>query len=231
MSRSAEREPFPPRWAFLVLALVIIVGLGWTVYNQVAATQDKQTAQANSQTLAHDIQLVCEAQGKLLIDDRDLCAKADAVQQKPTEAIAGPRGEPGKDGVAGPPGLPGMDGQDGKPGPAGLPGANGTNGADGLPITGATGAQGLPGKDSTVPGPMGPAGPQGEPGPTGATGADSTVPGPAGEPGPQGPQGDPGRGIKSAYCGTDGRWVITYTDGEVQDGGECRATITPGVKP
>lgn len=225
MTRSPDREPFPPRWAFLVLALVIIVGLGWTVYNQVAATADKNTAQANSQTLARDIQQVCEAQGKLLIDDRDLCAKAEKVQQNPTQAIAGPKGD------AGAPGLPGMDGKDGKPGPAG---AKGDPGEDST----ATGAPGIPGTDgkdgATITGPPGPAGAQGEPGQAGADGADgadSTVPGPEGPEGPQGPQGEPGRGIASAYCGDDGRWDITYTDGATQDGGTCRTTLTPGVGP
>lgn len=226
-----EKEPFPPRWAFLVLALVIIVGLGWTVYNQVSATQDKNTAQANSRTLAKDIQTICEAQGKLLVDDRDLCAKAEAVQQAPTEAIAGPKGDPGKDGA---PGLPGMNGLDGKPGPAGPMGPIGpdglaVNGKDG--VVGATGPAGPPGAASTIPGPMGPtgpAGPQGEPGPAGA---DSTVPGPEGPEGPAGPQGEDGRSIQNAYCGDNGRWTITYSDGAVQDGGACRTTITPGVTP
>jgi hypothetical protein len=234
MSRSTEREPFPPRWAFFVLALVIIVGLGWTVYNQVSATQDKNTAQANSQTLAKDIQTICEAQGKLLVDDRDLCAKAEAVRQAPTEAIAGPKGDPGKDGL---PGLPGMDGKNGNPGPVGPMGpigpdglaTNGKNGTDG--ISGPAGPAGPPGAASTIPGPMGPsgpAGPQGEPGPAGA---DSTVPGPEGPAGPSGPQGEDGRSITTAYCGDNGRWTITYSDGAKQDGGVCRTTITPGVGP
>lgn len=158
-----EREPFPPRWAFLVLALVIIAGLGWTVYNQVAATTDKNTAQANSQTLAHDIQTICETDGKLLIGDRDICPKADSVLANPTEAIAGPKGDPGKDGLNGvngndglngKDGLPGQDGEDGKPGvdgKDGLPGANGfngTDGKDGLPgINGLNGADGTDGAD------------------------------------------------------------------------------------
>jgi hypothetical protein len=231
MMHSADREPFPPRWAFLVLALVIVACLGWMVYNQFAATQDKQTAQANSQTLAQDIQTICQSQGKLLVDDRDLCAKAEAVQQKPTEAIAGPKGEPGNPGPTGPPGLPGMDGKSGNPGPAGAPGANGVNGT---PATGAPGAPGLAGRDSLMPGPMGPQGPQGpqgDPGPTGPAGADSTVPGPAGPEGPQGPQGQEGRGIRTANCGDTGRWVITYTDGATQDAGQCRAATIPGVGP
>lgn len=234
MTASHEKEPFPPRWAFLVLALVIIVGLGWTVYNQVAATQDKNTAQANSQTLAKDIQTICQAQGKLLVDDRDLCAKAEAVQQAPTEAIAGPKGDPGKDGA---PGLPGMDGLDGKPGPAGPMGPIGPNGLDATGKPGTDGTAGVagpagPAGTNGAPGPTGPPGPQGEPGAPGPVGADSTVPGPEGPAGPTGPEGEEGRGIQSAQCGDDGRWVIIYTDGARQDAGQCRTTITPGaVKP
>jgi hypothetical protein len=218
MSRSTEREPFPPRWAFLLLALVIIAGLGWTVYNQVAATADKNTAQANSKTLAQDIQTICEANGKLLVDDRDLCAKAEKVQQAPTEAIQGPKGEPGKDGVDGQPGPTGVPGAGGPPGPGGPGGPPGTNGAGGPPgNAGLNGASGTDGSD-------------GQPGPAGADGAPG-APGADGAPGPSGPQGEPGRGITSAYCGDDGRWIITYTDGAVQDGGQCRETQPIKVLP
>lgn len=224
----SRREPFPPRWAFFVLALMIVAGLGWMVYDKLATTADKNTAQANTQTLAQDIQQVCAAQGQLLVDDRDLCAKAEKVQQNPTDAIAGPKGDRGEQGL---PGLPGMDGLDGKPGPSGPMGPIGPDGSDATGAPGVPGAAGRDGADSTVPGPPGPAGPAG---PVGPAGADSTVPGPAGADGaagPSGPQGEPGRGIQTAYCGADGRWAITYTDGAVQDGGECRTTITPGVGP
>jgi len=223
MTHSTEKEPFPPRWAFFVAALMILAGIGWNIYMQYSATQDKNTAQANSQTLAQDIQTVCETNGKLLVDDRDLCAKATQVQQNPTEAIPGPKGDPGTPGrdgvdgadstVPGPPGPPGADGRDstvaGPPGPAG---SNGVDGAAGL--------------DSTIPGPPGPPGPAGA---DGAPGADSTVPGPPGETGPAGPQGEQGRGIATAYCGDDGRWTITYTDGAASDGGQCRETIKPPI--
>lgn len=185
--QSQQREPFPPRWMFLVLATVIIVGLGWTVYNQMSATADKNTAQANSQTLAQDIQTVCATQGKLMVDDRDLCAKAESVQQNPTEAIPGPKGDPG---------AAGKDGRDGKDGAAGedstVPGP-----------AGATGPAGADGKDSTIPGPQGPAG---------QAGADSTVPGPAGPQGKQGPAGANGANgsSPSSITFTD-RTGTTYT--------------------
>lgn len=215
MTRSTEREPFPPRWAFFVAALMIIAGIGWNIYMQYSATLDKQTAQANSQTLAQDIQTICTTEGKLLVGDRDICSKADAVIERPTEALPGPKGEPGQpgrdgidgtDGAPGPPGPDGATGPGGPPGPPGPDGLSGSNGADGL--NGAPGPAGLPGQDG-IPGPQGPAGVDGAPGPSG-------------------PQGEPGRGIASAYCGDDGRWLVTYTDGQVADGGVCReAAIKP----
>lgn len=212
MMHAKEREPFPPRWAFFVLALMIAGGLAWMVVDRVVTQADKNTAQANSQTLAQDIQTVCATQGRLMVDDRDLCAKAEQVQQQPTEAIPGPKGDPGKDGADGVDGSPGVMGP---PGPGGPPGPNGLDGVDGSAgATGTTGATGLAGAT----GQPGPAGPQGPPGPAGA---DSTAPG------PQGPEGAQGRGIQSAYCGDNGRWSITYTDGTTQDAGQCRAGIGP----
>lgn len=217
MTRTTEKEPFPPRWAFFVAALMIIAGVGWNIYMQYSATLDKQTAQANSKVLAQDIQTICETEGRLLVGDRDICLKADAVIERPTEAIPGPKGEPGVPGEQGPPGFPGPVGPKGDPGVAGSAGSAGS--------AGAAGTNGTPG----VPGPHGPPGPQGVPGEPGSDGADSTVPGPAGPAGAAGPQGEPGRGISSAYCGDDGRWSITYTDGGVQDAGACREPNKPIV--
>lgn len=181
MSRATEKEPFPPRWAFFVAALMILAGIGWNIYMQYSANMDKQTAQANSQTLAQDIQLICDTEGRLLIGERDICSKADSVLERPTEAIPGPKGDPGE---------PGRDGVDGRDGAPGAPGKDST-------------VPGPPGADSTVPGPPGPAGSSGRdgadstvpgpPGPAGQPGADSTVPGPAGPPGPAGQPGEPGQ--------------------------------------
>lgn len=184
MTRYAEREPFPPRWAFLVLAVLILGALSFMVYDKLSTTADKNTAQANSQTLAQDIQTVCATQGKLMVDDRDLCVKAEQVQQNPTEAIPGPKGDPGP---------PGRDGEDGRTvvGPKGEPGKDSTvPGPAGADST-VPGPQGAPGKDATVPGPPGERGLQGE------RGADSTVPGPQGPAGERGPQGEPGSGPSS----------------------------------
>jgi hypothetical protein len=80
-------------------------------------------------------------------------------------------------------------------GPRGFTGQRGPRGRDG--------DTGAPGADSTVPGPPG---------------ADSTVPGP---PGADGKDGKDGRGITDTQCTDDG-WVVTYSDGETQNAGECR---------
>lgn len=236
MTGNHEKEPFPPRWAFFVAALMIIAGIGWNIYMQYSATQEKNTAQANSQTLAQDIQAICKAQGKLLLDDRDLCAKADKVQDNPTEAIPGAKGDKGNPGDRGPVGFPGLNGKDstvpGPPGPLGPVGPKGDVGDDGV--------AGL-----SFQGPVGPPGPQGEPGvpgpagPAGASGADSTVPGPPGPPGSDGPAGpagaagSDGRSITDAQCRPDGRWSISWSDGTTTDGGVCRADPAPpiGVTP
>jgi hypothetical protein len=220
---------------FFVLALMIIAGLVWNVYVTVSATAEKNTAQANSQTLAQDIQQVCRQQGKLLIDDRDLCAKATAVQETPTEAIPGPKGDkgndgaPGKDGATGPGGPVGPVGPEGRPGPKGDDGIRGLLGLEGQ--DGTAGAPGVDGADG-LPGAMGPMGPAGPVGPAGADGpmGPAGPSGPAGAdgaPGAQGAQGEPGRGIQSAFCGDDRRWLITYTDGTTQDGGVCRESPIP----
>ncbi|MFS0718835.1 hypothetical protein ABC337_05080 [Arthrobacter sp. 1P04PC] len=187
MSQHTHRKPFPPRWAFFVLAIVIALGVGWTAYNQVSAMAERNTAQANSQTLAQDIQTVCASQGRLLVNDRDLCAKAEQVQQNPTEAIPGPKGDPG------PPGRDGVDGVDGQSvaGPKGDPGKDSTVPGPAGADSKVPGPRGEKGADSTVPGPAGPPGPPG---------ADSTVPGPpgpAGQPGPRGEQGPAGSGPSS----------------------------------
>lgn len=235
----------------LALAVAIVALLCWIGYSlfesNLRAAQsaaESEVAKSNSQTLAEDIKTICAQEGKVLLDDRDLCAKAEAVQAQPTEAIPGPKGEPGKDGqpgkdstVPGPMGPPGKDSTvPGPMGPAGRPGTDGDDGLAGLTvqgppgddssIPGPQGPAGPPGKDSTVPGPPGP---QGEPGPSGA---DSTVPGPPGPAGPAGPagaNGSDGRGIQSAFCGDDGRWIITYTDGATSDGGVCRTEPGPPI--
>jgi hypothetical protein len=229
-----EREPFPPRWMFFVLALMIIAGLVWNVYVTLSATAEKNTAQANSQTLAQDIQQICKAQGRLMVDDRDLCAKAEKVQEQPTQALPGPKGDKGNAGERGLQGFPGLSGAKGDPGPLGPVGPKGDRGNEGLGLLGLPGLNGTSGQD----GPAGPPGSQGPAGEPGRDGADSTVPGPEGPAGPAGQDGAPGqpgtdgRSITDAQCRDDGRWAISWSDGTTTDGGACRAApIAPGVTP
>lgn len=220
MSDHKQREPFPPRWAFLVLAVLILGALSFMVYDKLVTTADKNTAQANSQSLAQDIQSECSGNSPRSTELQRICDalqdKAEAVQQNPTEALPPPKGDPGNDGA------PGKDST--IPGPAGK---DGTAGKDST-------APGPPGNDSLVPGPPGRDGADSTvPGPAGK---DSTVPGPSGAdstvPGPGGPQGEQGRGIADTYCQDNGLWQITYTDGAVDsDAGRCRAAGPVEVKP
>lgn len=129
----------------------------------------------------------------------------DTVDQAPAK-----NGEQGVQGIQGPRGLMGEPGQTGPQGEPGKDGAAGTKGADGVNgKDGSTGKDGAKGSDGAV-GPAGPAGP-------------------GGSTGPQGPQGVPGfdgmngRGISNMTCGSDGSWVVTYTDGTVETiSGPCR---------
>jgi hypothetical protein len=150
-------------------------------------------------------------------------------------------------------GPAGKDGEPAEPGAAGADGKDGKNGVDGqaLPPSGEMVLAAVTTYCSTSGACVGPAGAVGPPptaeavlaavkqvcannacqGPMGPAGADSTVPGPTGPPGPAGANGADGRGIQSAFCGDDARWVITYTDGTTSDGGACRTTFIPGANP
>ena len=166
----------------LTAALLLIGVFLWGT----AAAQRSEVLTSNTVTLAEQVKQAC-AGGQLVIDDRNLCEKANQIAAAPTELVPGPpgpRGSDGNDGGPGPQGPPGANGKDstvagppGATGPGGPPGPQGANG-----LTGATGAQGLPGADSTVPGPAGPQGPagpagaDGAPGAPGANGADGKAP-------------------------------------------------------
>ncbi|MDQ0756062.1 hypothetical protein [Arthrobacter sp. B3I4] len=221
MTRHTAREPFPPRWAFLVLAVLILGALSFMVYDKLSTTADKNTAQANSQTLAQDIQTVCATKGKLMVEERDLCVKAEQVQQNPTEAIPGPKGDPGapgKDGAEGPPGSTGATGPGGPTGDAGAAGSTGQ--------PGAAGPSGTPGQTGpTGPaGAQGPTGPQGEPGPQGPAGADGQ-PGPPGPPGPNGASGTSPSSFTFTYLGTP------YTCSPNPPGSSTYTCSSGGVAP
>lgn len=204
--------------AGITAALLLIGTFAWGM----VAGQRADTAATNAQTLATQIKEAC-ATGQLVVDDRNLCAKADKVAAEPAQPIAGPPGPEGRQGERGPAGPPGRDGkngsdgsdgsngQDGEPGPAGEAGANGQDGAPGA--AGATGARGV----------------AGPPGPAGKDGKDGAQ-GPAGQPGPAGQSGADGVGIASVECvgqGDGSHWVVTYTNGVQQtSSGPCRLAQT-----
>lgn len=237
-------------WCMAVL--MFIFGLGCLFFAldnaRLAATNAAygNTQQAEKRSLAEDFNEACKSPDfKASAAGSNICDIAEQVASEPSTVIAGPMGPPGGDG---PPGERGERGFTGPTGPAGAKGDKGDKGDVGPPgiagllgLTGNKGEPGIPGPmgpmgpsgaNSTVPGPAGPpgaTGPAGPPGPQGAPGADSTVPGPPGPQGPQGAEGSDGRGIQGAFCGDDGRWTITYTDGTTSDGGQCRTTIIGGA--
>lgn len=203
-----------------------------------AATYGETQAQ-EKQSLAEEFDAACKsADFQQTAAGSNICQKAEQVASEPSGPLAGPQGVQGVPGPRGEQGFPGERGPVGPVGPVGATGPKGEVGPQG--IAGLLGLPGLNGTNGTSgidgppgpPGPVGPPGPPGIPGETGPAGADSTIAGPPGEAGPQGPagpQGEEGRGIRTAYCGDDGRWLITYTDGATSDGGECRTTITPPI--
>jgi hypothetical protein len=205
--------------ALAVLALIFgMVCLFLAVDNERLAAANAaygQTQQKEKQSLAEEFDAACKSPDfKQTEAGSNICRKAEKVASESPDPLAGPQGIPG---------IQGPRGEQGYPGPAGRDGADST----------VPGPAGAPGADSTIPGPPGRDGVDGlngKDGVDGAPGADSTVPGPPGATGPQGPQGEPGRGISSTVCNDDGRWIITYTDGGVQDAGQCRTPII-GVRP
>jgi hypothetical protein len=195
--------------------LMIVLGMGWMMYNQFTTSVDKNTAQSNSVTMAQDIQRICKSEGKLMVDDRDLCAKGEAVLKDPTQAISGPKGDKGNTGERG---LQGERGFPGLPGAKGDKGDKGDRGVEGREALGLPGLNGSAGKDGT-PGPVGATGAQGIPGEKGEQG----VPGEPGKDGVNGVDGKDGRGLTDMQCGENGRWTAYWSDGTTSDSGVCRA--------
>lgn len=245
--RKISRDRVLRRIAAFALLALALGAMGWalvsTAENNTRLADLEEDAQSSDraatsvaqekQDQARSILALCE-DGAIKQDaaGKQACADAEeAAGEDPAEKIQDAKGEQGTQGPQGPPGAEGADGTDGAdgkdstvpgpPGVAGADGADGTNGAEGT-----DGAPGADGEDSSVPGPQGERGPRG---PAGEDGSDSTVPGPAGPSGPPGPPGEDGtdgsngRGITDAQCGSDGRWTITFTDGETDDAGPCLA--------
>lgn len=146
-------------------------------------------------------------------------------------------GKPGKDGDNGADGvgivsaLPNKSGHlvvtytDGRTVDAGKvvgpPGRDGQNGAPGISVTGVSVSGSYHLLVTLSNGAVTDAGelPAGPPGKDGTNGHD----------GKDGAPGKDGRGIDSSYCGDNGRWTNTYSDGKTGDGGVCRETSTTTV--
>lgn len=158
---------------FMTAVLLIGVFLWGT-----AASQRGEVLASNTLTLAEQVKQAC-ATGQLVIDDQNLCEKADQIAAAPAELVPGPPGPKGSDGTDGDPGPTGPSGPPGKdstvPGPVGPVGPPGPQGEQGvMGASGVQGPQGMAGLDSSVPGPQGPQGVAGPAGPPGANGVDGT---------------------------------------------------------
>jgi hypothetical protein len=150
-----------------VLALVLLAGILYLVFQAVQTAHDARQGQA---TLAQRVTEACTNGGPAADELRRVgaCQQAAGVPGPPgaqgtpgSEGPTGPRGEPGPGGPQGPPGVPGPNGPPGPSGPAGLQGDPGAAGPEG--------AAGPPGPAGD-PGPSGTQGPPGPPGPSCPTG-------------------------------------------------------------
>lgn len=209
-SRATRKRAFYALMAGLTAALVFCGAFLWGMQANVRAETEASNATVattNAQTLAEQVKRACAA-GQLVVDERNLCSKAEEIAQEPANLAPGPpgpTGPPGKDStVPGPQGKDGADGEDSM-----VPGPQGAAGADSV-------IPGPAGSDSTVPGPAGKDG----------------VDGAAGMPGAN------GRGIASVTCegsGDSSYWLVTYDDGTTQtSGGPCRiqaAATQPAPTP
>lgn len=150
----------------LTSAALLIAVFTWGT----AAAQRSEVLASNTVTLAEQVKQACSA-GQLVIDNRNLCEKANQIAASPADLVPGPPGPKGADGRSGATGPDGPPGIQGVAGPSGAAGSPGAAGADSM-IPGPPGPQGVEGAQGKVgpPGPQGATGPQGEPGDAGANG-------------------------------------------------------------
>jgi hypothetical protein len=166
----------PPKWAMVVIAILFTSCLSWLTYSQITNKQDavssSQNADASKAQAKSLADQVADACAKNDVTVKDLCNKANEVQQtpqplSPTIPIPGPSG---KDGVTpsnelllslikplipspivGPKGdtITGPAGTNGSDGKAGKDGVDGVNGKDGK--DGTNGVNGEDGADAPTP--------------------------------------------------------------------------------
>lgn len=226
-------------WAAVVLGLALLVLLFWKI-GSVASVADRNSNQLERAAA------VARARASALSTANDRLYSAgeptvNPTKPKPTEgdtkvgkvpSVTGPPGPAGKQGATGR-GITGTaiegghlwvrysDGAEqdlgritGRQGPQGKKGDPGKDGADGVSITSTsvsdsgvltvTYSDGTSTEAGVV---VGPRGPEGSAGPTG----------PKGDTGSQGDRGPSGRGIKSVTVSSEGRLIVTYTDGTADD--------------
>lgn len=182
---------------FAIATLMIALGVG---FQYLLAGQEASRADRNELRSRLD-----EADVQADRDAAALKALARQVRRSGEVPVVDPEDLPDADddvvvieGPRGPRGFIGPVGPAAKPGRDGVDGEPGSAGTDGAPGT------------------------QGEPGTPGSQGAQ----GPAGADGKTGSPGRDGRGVQSTIC-TEGRWVVTYTDGTSEDAGPCWPPVIP----
>ncbi|MGH8877441.1 MAG: hypothetical protein ACRD0P_08890 [Stackebrandtia sp.] len=189
------RSDRPMRRRLAVVLLLASIGLGAVGYGIAQSLLRANAESDRADSAVQGVEAACEQ-----------------VRAMGGECVVTPDEYKGGPGPAGPPGPPGL-------GVDSVRCASGTwvitysdsstsYAGDCTGDRGPAGADGEDGADGIgEPGEPGPVGPSGPPGANGSDGAD----------------GNDGRGITSAECDPDtGRWVITYSDGDVDsDAGPC----------
>lgn len=159
-------------WFLGILMVLALVASGLALWGQV-------TAQSAKQSLAEQVNSVCEADPETAQKQGLNCAQAREESEGGQSVLTGPKGDQGPRGPQGPQGVPGTRGNSGDNGTDGVNGSDGRDGSEGT--DGASGSDGSDGQDGEV-----------------------GMPGPAGPPGPQGPQGEAGKDGKDGTNGTNG---------------------------
>lgn len=198
------KTPVPSRRAIAILAWIVIVvvllALVWLAGRVTSlGEENRQFAERDEQSL-EDRRALAD---RLDREEAALLALTEQLRQLGQKPVVEPSDppEPGQVVV-----VPGPKGDRGASciEEIGYPRCRGAAGEDG-----SSGSPGIDGQDGT----------DGAPGPKGDKGDD-------GADGKDGVDGKDGRGIQGAFCGDDGRWTVTYTDGSSSDGGVCR--VGPG---
>lgn len=219
-------------WLNAFLSFLLVVGVGWIIFDREQAQKDEETATGNAVSLAEQVRQACDDTSVPTADLGDLCNRAQDVVEEPNEPVKGEKGDPGEDGQDGR-GITGAtvtdgvlrlsytDGSSRDVGRVqGQDGADGADGADGRSIVDAEVAgtalvlvfsDGSTETVGTVVGADGQDGEDGQPGADGATG----------QPGASAYQ----LAVSEGFQGTLTEWLASL----VGPAGENGATGSPGA--